>query len=310
MAVCAASIFAASASAQEEVKQLGTTDLKDQALGLVNSKKYIEARPYMNELITRLSDTDDDKIRKQLEDLYFFMAYSYVQEYEATKDDKLLDKAISYFDKVIKEFPGGKMANSSIEVVASCYAMRGDMIKAATCRERLLQPPYSNTLNKSQRYAIVKKIADSLFAARQWKEGEKWFTQKLDGATDPEDKVSAASALIQAATNLKKFNDISKYLKYMSIDTVSRSDLGLNMALLDAGDKLVAEKRYSEASALYSMVYGRDRILKNCSRQKSALRFSSESTPPTRSLPKSTRKSRWSNRRLRVSRASATTPPT
>ena len=263
MAVCAASIFAASASAQEEVKQLGTTDLKDQALGLVNSKKYIEARPYMNELITRLSDTDDDKIRKQLEDLYFFMAYSYVQEYEATKDDKLLDKAISYFDKVIKEFPGGKMANSSIEVVASCYAMRGDMVKAATCRERLLQPPYSNTLNKSQRYAIVKKIADSLFAARQWKEGEKWFTQKLDGATDPEDKVSAASALIQAATNLKKFNDISKYLKYMSIDTVSRSDLGLNMALLDAGDKLVAEKRYSEASALYSMVYGRDRILKN-----------------------------------------------
>ena len=47
------------------------------------------------------------------------MAYSYEQEYDATKDDKLLYKAISFFDKGIKEFPGGKRANNAIEAEAS-----------------------------------------------------------------------------------------------------------------------------------------------------------------------------------------------
>ncbi len=264
-AACAAAVLPAAALAQDaaEVKQMGTTVLKDQAMELVNAKRYLEARPYMVELVTRISGSDDANLKKQLEDLYFFMAYSYVQEYDATKDDKLLDKAISFFDKVIKEFPGGKMANNAIEVEASCYAARGDLVKAATCRERLLEPPYSNGLSNAKRYEIIKKIADSLFAAQKWQEGEKWFKLKLEGAKDPEDKVSAASALIQTATNLKKFDDLKQYLKYMSIDTVSRSDLGLNMALLNAGDKLVEQKRYSEASALYSMVFGRDKILKN-----------------------------------------------
>lgn len=264
LALCAAFIYAASAAAQDaEVKQLGTTELKDQAMSLVNDKRYLEARPYMAELVTRISDSDDANLKRQLEDLYFFTAYSYVQEYDATKDEKLLKKALEYFDRVVREFPGGKMANAAIDVEANCYIALGDLVKAATCRERLLEPPYSNGLSNAKRYEIVKKIADSLFAAGKWQEGEKWFKLKLEGAKDPEDKVSAASALIQAATNLKKFDDLKNYLKYMSIDTVSRSDLGLNMALLQAGDKLVEQKRYSEASALYSMVFGRDKILKN-----------------------------------------------
>ena len=260
LALCAAFIYAASAAAQDaEVKQLGTTELKDQAMSLVNDKRYLEARPYMAELVTRISDSDDANLKRQLEDLYFFTAYSYVQEYDATKDEKLLKKALEYFDRVVREFPGGKMANAAIDVEANCYIALGDLVKAATCRERLLEPPYSNGLSNAKRYEIVKKIADSLFAAGKWQEGEKWFKLKLEGAKDPEDKVSAASALIQAATNLKKFDDLKNYLKYMSIDTVSRSDLGLNMALLQAGDKLVEQKRYSEASALYSMVFGRAR---------------------------------------------------
>ena len=155
LALCAASIFAASASAQDaEVKQLGTTELKDQAMALVNDKRYLEARPYMTELITRISDSDDANLKKQLEDLYFFMAYSYVQEYDATKDNKLLKKALEYFDRVIKEFPGGKMANTAIDVEANCYIALGDLVKAATCRERLLVPPYSNGLSNAKRYEI------------------------------------------------------------------------------------------------------------------------------------------------------------
>ena len=46
-AACAAAVLPAAALAQDaaEVKQMGTTVLKDQAMELVNAKRYLEARP-------------------------------------------------------------------------------------------------------------------------------------------------------------------------------------------------------------------------------------------------------------------------
>ena len=265
-ALCASATMLSVAVAQDAksmAKQLGTTQLKDQTLSLVNSQKYLEARPYMTELITRINDSDDVKMKKQLEDLYFFMAYSYVQEYDATKNPVLLKNAISYFDKVIDQFPGGDMAKDALSVKASCYEIQGKHVEAAEVREKLLQAPYSNGMSYAKKYEIVKKIADSLFIAEKHQAAEKWMKLKLESSKEPEDKVSSASALIQIAVKLKKLDEVKQYLSYMSINTISRSDISLNMALLNAGDELAGKKRFSEASVLYSMVFDRATILKN-----------------------------------------------
>ena len=64
-AACAAAVLPAAALAQDaaELKQMGTTVLKDQAMELVNAKRYLEARPYMVELVTRISDSDDANLK-------------------------------------------------------------------------------------------------------------------------------------------------------------------------------------------------------------------------------------------------------
>ena len=86
------------------------------------------------------------------------LAYSYVQEYDATKNPVLLKNAISYFDKVIDQFPGGDMAKDALSVKASCYEIQGKHVEAAEVREKLLQAPYSNGMSYAKKYEIVKKI--------------------------------------------------------------------------------------------------------------------------------------------------------
>ena len=67
-----ASVRAASA---QQVAQMGTTDLKNEASALVDEKKYIEARPYILELVKRIKDSDDQNLKKELEQMYYFEAF-------------------------------------------------------------------------------------------------------------------------------------------------------------------------------------------------------------------------------------------
>ena len=69
-----ASVRAASA---QQVAQMGTTDLKNEASALVDEKKYIEARPYILELVKRIKDSDDQNLKKELEQMYYFEAFGY-----------------------------------------------------------------------------------------------------------------------------------------------------------------------------------------------------------------------------------------
>lgn len=258
-----ASVRAASA---QQVAQMGTTDLKNEASALVDEKKYIEARPYILELVKRIKDSDDQNLKKELEQMYYFEAFGYLQEYNGTPSKNLMNKAIAGFDKVIKEFPTGQYADSAIKTKASCYEMLGQFDKAVSTREILLSKPYVDKLNRNEQFAIVKKIATSLYNQRQWKAGKKWFERMLNTAVLPEDKVFAASGLIQAACAQKDYETVKKYFPYLVIDAPARSDIALNYALLLAGDDLVKKEKFSEASVFYNMVLSRDTIVNNLKR--------------------------------------------
>lgn len=198
--------------------------------------------------------------------MYYFEAFGYLQEYNGTPSKNLMNKAIAGFDKVIKEFPTGQYADSAIKTKASCYEMLGQFDKAVSTREILLSKPYVDKLNRNEQFAIVKKIATSLYNQRQWKAGKKWFERMLNTAVLPEDKVFAASGLIQAACAQKDYETVKKYFPYLVIDAPARSDIALNYALLLAGDDLVKKEKFSEASVFYNMVLSRDTIVNNLKR--------------------------------------------
>ena len=247
----------------QDVIQMGTLELKNEATALIGEKRYVEARPYMHELIKRINDSTDATLKAQLEELYYFDAFSYLQENLANPSDKLLMKAIEGFDKVINNYPTGEFARLAIDVKASCYDGMKKYAQATETREKLLQRPFVDKLNNKQQLDVIRKIATSLYALREWKLGEKWFDLLLQRSSSVEDKSLAASGLIQTAVEKKNYDAVKKYLPYMVYNTPTRSDIALNVAFLKAGDALVKAEKYGDATLFYSMVFGKETIEKN-----------------------------------------------
>ena len=81
VSVVVATIAFSSAMYAQEAVNMSTTELKDEASNLANARKYLEARPYIVELIKRIENTDDKALRALLEQFYYFEAYGYLQEY-------------------------------------------------------------------------------------------------------------------------------------------------------------------------------------------------------------------------------------
>ncbi len=259
VAVCSNSV-----SAQEAIN-MSTTELKDEASNLANARRYLEARPYIVELIKRIESTDDKALRDLLQQFYFFEAYGYLQEYDAggSTNPQLVAKAIAGFDKVITNYPNGEFVLDAIKTKANCYEAIKNFEKAVETRSLLLKPPFSFKLSTKEKNELIKRICQSLFNNRKWKIGKEWFEKLLESATNLEDKVFAASALIQTAFSEKKFDDAKKYIPYMVYNTVARNDPALSIEFIKAGDELVKQEKYSQAMVFYNLVFDKDVLVKN-----------------------------------------------
>ena len=247
----------------QNAKEMGTTELKDAATDLIEKKDYVGARPYLEQLIIRINDSDDKKLKVQLPDLYFFMAYGYMQESQAKENPKLLEQAIANFDKVLS-FPEATLAIDSIKAKADCYNGMKEFVKAAEARAVVLRPPHVNKLSLSEQLSIIKQTATSFYNARKFADGQNWFKLLMEKSKEgSQDQVFAASALIQGALEAKKYDAAMPYLKYLSYDVPARSDIGLNYSMLMASDELVKTGKFSDAALFLSLVLERDELLKN-----------------------------------------------
>ena len=244
---------------------MSTTELKDEASNLANARRYLEARPYIVELIKRIEVSEDKALRAMLQQFYFFEAYGYLQEYDAggSTDNALVAKAIVGFDKVIKNYPNGDFTVDAIKTKANCYEAIKNFEKSVETRALLLNPPYSYKLSTKERFELVKRICQSLFNNRKWKIGKVWFERLLETSSNIEDKVFAASALIQGAFAEKKFDDAQKYIPYMVFNSVARNDPALSIEFIKAGDELSKQDKFSQAMVFYNLVFDKEILVKN-----------------------------------------------
>ena len=249
----------------QEVVQMGTGDLRKEAMSLVADKKYVDARPYLQELIKRISESEDPSLKSNLQEFFYFEAYSYLQEFSnGTPSDALMKKAIAGFDRVINQFPGSDFAQESIQAKAACYDTLGQTDKALKAREQLLERPYVDRLSAREKYLLIKNIAIALYGQpSKLQLGVPWFKRLMDVSKLRDDKIFAVSGLVQAAIAEKKYDEAKSYLKDLSFDTPSRSDIRLNVALLAAGDELFKQGKYSDAALFYSLVFSKDKIAEN-----------------------------------------------
>lgn len=249
---------AANAQTSAELSSRGVSEIRDEANMLIDQGLFIAARPLLEELIRRLSEMPD---KSQLEHLNFFLGFSYVDEYKATKTASYLEQAIEYFDKVINDFPNGERAMKALEFKASCYRGLGKFEEAADTWALSLKPPYVDKMNISERFAVIKKIAQSFYSQKNWEKGEPWFKEMLAKASKAEDKTYAAVGLIRSALAGDRFEDAKKLLPYLTNRQPARFDIALSVDFMSYGDRLANNNRFAEASLCYTFVLSKKEIL-------------------------------------------------
>ncbi len=250
----------------QEVSSLSMRELQNEAQGYIKQKKYIDARPYLEELVLRTNESASASLKSNLAEYYYFWAYGYLQEYANSSNPDDLKKAIAKFETGIKEFPMSNYANASIETMARCYDSLRDFAAATNTRKMLLEKPYVDRLNYAAQLGIIKKIAETLYVNREWKLGLEWFQMLFDRSKDPNDKVFAASALVQADIANEDYEAVKKYIPYMVYDVPARYDIALSLAFLTAGDALAKKRQFSDAALFYNMVLSKESIASNINR--------------------------------------------
>lgn len=260
----AASAKPAEQAIPNEIKQMGVSALNAEMKNLIAAKKFVEARPYVDELLKRFagSENTDESARKAVPTLYYFKAYSYFQDYANTREAKPLNEAIKCLNKILS-LPKNDSSRNAIDLLSTCYIHQKKYKQAADTLGKLLEKPYVNDLSDKERLSIVRRIAQSLYSMRSWKGSDKWFTMLLNASNLPEDKILAASGLIQSAISEKKYDQAKKYFPYMVINEPARYDVSLNVALLQAAMDLATDKvhEYNTAAIFYSMVYDQDQLI-------------------------------------------------
>ncbi|MBR4598071.1 MAG: tetratricopeptide repeat protein [Opitutales bacterium] len=248
--------FAANA---QTLSEKGVSELRNEAFKHIENKDFLLARPILEELVRRFSEMEDKTI---LKDIYFFLGYSYITEYQNMTSATYLESAIPYFDKILQEYPGSDRATKSIELKANCLNGLGKFDEAAETWGLNLQSPYVEKLNQTERYAILKRIAQAYYNMKNWEKGEEWFKKMLASpVANGEDKTYAAIALIRCYLASENFDEAKKYFSYLTSKTPARYDIALSADFMTAGDKLAAEEKYALASLCYTFVLTRDEIL-------------------------------------------------
>ncbi|WP_309385167.1 tetratricopeptide repeat protein [Cerasicoccus frondis] len=227
------------------------SNLLEAADTMVGRKEFIEARPYLEELVNRFQNSDQ---KDNLESVYFYLAISYLVQYSQDNSKDALENSIEWLQRMQKEFPVGNNAIKGYLYEADAYRGLQDFLKASDIYEKMLRPPLEQLMNYEQRMEVLEKLCECLYIKREWKRGLPYFEMFLKETRDPNDQAMAAAALLEGNIKEGHFDKALEFLRFLVGESPARYNLQLNVALIDAGDRLAKEKRYTEAMLMYRMV--------------------------------------------------------
>lgn len=243
-------------------QSLGYSSLKSQTESLLATGDLVTAIPYLEELINRTEALTDDSKRQPLEAMFFFAGRGYMMKFGSSVQKEDLKKALEYFERYEKEF---KKEQRFVQVLisrADTYRAMGDFKKALEPLEELITKrnrPYRYTEEEYQ--STLEKIVQAYYFLQDYNGGEPWFRKLLEESPDPQEKTRAAAALVESYLKQGKIDETLNLLPILLTESPSRYSLGLNVALLKAGNEMREAGNYNEASLFYSLTLTPDQMI-------------------------------------------------
>ena len=256
-------LLPASVMAQADPSTMGITALQQRASELAEQSQFQTARPYLLEIGNRFKSGTPEE-QGTLGPVYFFIGLSYLQEYSQQSNPALLQQAVDAFSDSLKFGVDEQREIAVLEFRGDAYRGLGQFDKAAADYERVATQPLVRIVQgrPAEFREILKKLSMSIHSLREWDRGLPWFLRFLEEASTDQERALAAGLVLEAYIEQNNLEGILELLPLITVDNPSRYSVSLNVALMQAGDKLADKSQYAQAALLYNATLTRDQIVR------------------------------------------------
>ncbi len=253
--------------------------LNSQVVDLVNEGEFLQARPFLQEMQQRLSENGEID-QERLEPIKFFLASSFLQEYQQTDNKDALQKAVASFREYVSTFPRGPRRTLALLNLGDAYTDLGEYDQAITAYTTIYE---DRTASGAVRTDIRRMIARTYLRTDQPERGLPYFLEAYERAVlNEEARAEAATWLLQAYLSQGELNEIRPYFRHLTGQRAALFNPQFNVSLIRAGDELFERGNYDFAILFYEIVKEKEDIVafyeSAVERLRSALEFREEGT--------------------------------
>jgi len=245
--VCTAPDVKARGVTQSQLSRLNpsvesTSVLLETSKELLKNEQLEDALPFLEEVLVRLEGDDEKKARQTLAFTLYQLAHCQMKLGEYVSGAK-------NFVWFADEFPDDPQQESARVLAAQCLTM---VQQWPSVEEQVSLVLQNARLGDELKVPATQLLAESRYQQEKWNEAIKPLGALFRIAKKDTVRAGAAVMLVTCYVRLDDFGNLFKFLPHC--DEAARHDVGLNVALLEAGDSHYNKGEYQKALLLYRLV--------------------------------------------------------
>ena len=257
------SILAHSARGEAQVENFPELDLPTlaQRAESLSQSKPGEAIPYMVEIKGRLTGAMSEEFRGIYRENLYMLGLAHMRWFEQTGDPAKLAAGIPYWNEFLDEFQSDKRHRLAMLNLADSH-FGADQWSAAVKRYRHVLDIYALQLDDEDLKGVLERLVVAAKRLEERPDLKPVLEPFLDGDFPVEVRLFALNTLFDRALKADDLEDLMNVVQEINRERSFRYDLGINLRLLNVGDRFEDAERYLEAGLLFSMVLPIETLLR------------------------------------------------
>ncbi len=216
---------------------------------LLRNEQHEEAVPFLEEAVFRLEDDPEKKAQQTL-------AFSMFQLSDCWMKLGRYDEAGVGFRSFADLFEQDPQQVEARLLSAQCFSLAGWWEEAEEQAVRVLE---LEVVADDEGASALRLCAEARFEQGKWEAAVDPLRKLFRRNLAEEDRSRVSVMMVTSLARLNRFDELFRFLPYCN--RMSRYELGLNVALLEAGDYQFHQDAFSAALLLYREVIPREELL-------------------------------------------------
>jgi TolA-binding protein len=240
-------------------------DTANEANRLVMSGKYAEAIPLLKDLLTKLKGDQSPAVKALLDWAQFQLAVGYLN----TEQPK---QALQEFENYLRSYPAGQSRINVRLLMGEINATEAQWPKVLDCVSDALK---EGTFNREQQLLGNQLVGEARYRLEKWAEALDPLLYVFRNGAEGQMRHEAAAMYTTCLVQLERYRELFEFLPQV-FATPARFDIGLNIALIEGGDRGFESAKFDVALLLYRLVFTKAELLTQMERLIAGLRRQSE----------------------------------